>query len=168
MRTAASAPSSWWPTSTATDCSTSSLRTRRASTSSCRCGSDRSLKPRDGRPWASPGSLFMKLCHGAVVLVVGAHFVNMLPNSMLFARFAFGDNGWPLTVDQLLDGQLNPVTDFGYFYGLLTLLVDRAAFAMFGRTPNTVIGIYAVCTLAGAIGIARTMAAVKLRLFPAL
>ena len=110
----------------------------------------------------------MKWLQGAVVLVAAAHFLNMLANSMLFAKFAFGDNGWPLTTDALLDDGLNPVADFGYFYGLLTLVVDRAAFALFGRTPNTVMGIYAICTLAVAIGMARTLSAVKMRLLPSL
>jgi hypothetical protein len=110
----------------------------------------------------------MKWLSGAVVLVAAAHFLNLLASSRLFTKFAFGDNGWALTTDALLDAGLQPVTDFGYFYGLLTLMIDRALFAIFGRTPDVTIGLYAVCTLGVAVGMARTMASAKLRLMPAL
>ena len=110
----------------------------------------------------------MKWFQGAVVLVAAAHFFNMLANSRLFEKFAYGDNGWPLTVDSLLDQGLNPVTDFGYFYGLLTLLVDRAVFAIFGRKPDVLIGLYGVCALVVAIGLARLVRSANLRFFPAL
>jgi len=110
----------------------------------------------------------MKVFPAALLIVAAAHFFNMLANSRLFARFAFGDNGWPLVVDGLLDDGLNPVTDFGYFYGLLTLVVDRAFFAVFGRTPDATIGFYGVCALAVAIGMARAMIAVKMKPLPAL
>jgi len=79
------------------------------------------------------------------------------------------DCGWPLAVDALMtDEGRKPVVDFSYFYGLLTLLIDRAAFAIFGRTPQTVVGLYGVCALAIAIGAVRTMAAMKLRVLPSL
>jgi hypothetical protein len=110
----------------------------------------------------------MKWLQAAVLLVTAAHFVNLFPTLLNFERFAFGDCGWSLTVDALLDEGQQPVIDFAYFYGLLTLLVDRVAFALFGRTPETVVGFYAVCALAVAIGIIRTMRAVKLRFLPAL
>src|SRR4051812_11726326 len=97
----------------------------------------------------------MKWFQGAVVLVAAAHFFNMLANSRLFEKFAYGDNGWPLTVDSLLDRGLNPVTDFGYFYGLLTLLVDRALFSVFGRKPDVLIALFGVCALVVALGMAR-------------
>lgn len=104
----------------------------------------------------------------AVLLITAAHFVNLLPTSLNFPRFAFGDCGWPLSVDVLLSEGQKPVTDFGYFYGLLTLLIDRAVFAVFGRTPEAVVGIYGVCALATAFGAARTAAVLKLRPLPAL
>jgi hypothetical protein len=109
----------------------------------------------------------MRWFQAAVLVVTAAHFANLLPTLLNFQRFAFGDCGWPLTVDTLLDEGLAPTTDFAYFYGLLTLIVDRAAFAVFGRTPQTVVGIQAVCALAVAVGAARTMAAVNLRPLPA-
>jgi hypothetical protein len=110
----------------------------------------------------------MKWLQAAVLIVAAAHFVNLLPTSLGFERFAFGDSGWSLTVDSLLDEGQTPTTDFAYFYGLLTLLIDRAAFALFGRTPETVVELYGICALAIAIGAARTMAALQLRLLPAL
>src|SRR5262249_35699348 len=54
------------------------------------------------------------------------------------------------------------VRDFGYFYGLLTLLFDRLVFAVFGRTPQVVVGIDAVCAALVTVGIARTAVAGKL------
>ncbi len=110
----------------------------------------------------------MKWLQAAVLVVAAAHFVNLWPTTLSFARFAFGDCGWPLSVDLLLDEGQTPVTDFAYFYGLFTLLVDRAAFAIFGRTPETVVGLYGVCALAVAIGAMRVMATAKLRPLPAL
>lgn len=110
----------------------------------------------------------MRWFQAAVLIVTAAHFVNLLPTSLNFERFAFGDCGWPLTVDALLDRGLTPTADFAYFYGLLTLLVDRAAFTVFGRTPETVVGLYGVCALVIALGAARTMRTAKLRPLPAL
>ena len=111
----------------------------------------------------------MKWLQAAVLLVAAAHFVNLLPVTLNFDRFAFGDCGWPLAVDALMtDDGLKPVTDFGYFYGLLTLVVDRAAFAVFGRTPGTVVGLYGVCALGIAVGAVRIMASANLRLLPSL
>jgi len=103
----------------------------------------------------------------AVMLIAAAHFLNLLPTLLNFDRFAFGDNGWPLTVDVLIaEEHRTPTADFAYYYGLLVLLVDRIAFALFGRTPETIVGLYAVCALAVAIGAARLMAALNLRLLP--
>jgi hypothetical protein len=104
----------------------------------------------------------------AVPVVAAVHFAHLLPTTLNFSRFAFGDSGWALTTDALLDAGRAPVADFGYFYGLLTLLIDRAVFAVFGRTPGAVVGLYAACALAVAVGIARVMRAAKLRPPPAL
>lgn len=101
----------------------------------------------------------------AVLAMAAAQFINLFPTLLNFDRFAFGDCGWALTVDHLtVDDHQKPVTDFAYFYGLLTLLVDRGAFAIFGRTPLTVIGIYAVCSFAIAISTARIATALNLRI----
>lgn len=95
-------------------------------------------------------------------VLAAASFAGSLPNILGFDRFAFGDEGWALTVDEMLDEGQKPVTDFGYFYGLLTLLIDRALFAAAGRTPEAVAGLYAACALLVTVGIARTMVAAKL------
>lgn len=105
----------------------------------------------------------------AVLIVAAAHFFNQLPVLLNFDRFAFGDNGWPLVTDSMVfeDRQV-PTKDFAYFYGLLTLLIDHIWFALFGRTPEAVVGLYAVCSLAIAVGAARVMAALNLKLWPSL
>jgi hypothetical protein len=64
-----------------------------------------------------------------------------LPHTLSFVGTLFGDPGWPLAVDALLDDGLVPTRDFGYFYGLLALPIDRAWFAAFGRTPAAVTGL---------------------------
>jgi hypothetical protein len=110
----------------------------------------------------------MKWLPAAVLLVTAVHFVNLLPTSLNFGRFAFGDCGWPLTVDAMLDDGLAPVTDFAYFYGLFTLVIDRVLFACLGRSPEVVVVLYGVCTLAVAIGAVRVMASLKLHPLPAL
>lgn len=94
-------------------------------------------------------------------LLAAANFVGAWPRTLGFDQFAFGDTGWALTVDAMLDDGLKPVADFGYFYGLLTLVIDRAVFAVAGRTPWAVGGLYAVCALLVTVGIARTMLAAK-------
>jgi hypothetical protein len=105
----------------------------------------------------------MKWSQAAVVLVTAVHFANTLPTNLSFSRFAFGDNGWPLTTQAMWGEGDWPVRDFGYFYGLLTLVVNHAWFAVFGRTPEAVVALYGVCGLATAIGVVRVMAAVNLR-----
>lgn len=90
-----------------------------------------------------------------ILALVGLNFVGSWPNTMAFERFAFGDFGWPLAVDEMLDHGLTPTRDFGYYYGLLTLVIDRGVFAAFGRTPLAVGGLYAVCNLLIAVGLIR-------------
>lgn len=106
----------------------------------------------------------------AIVLVTVLQLVALMPTLFFFERFAFGDCGWPLTTDALLAEHPDwvPSRDFTYFYGLLTLPVDRAVFAVFGRRPEAVVGIFAFCALAIAFGAARTMAALQLRWLPSL
>jgi hypothetical protein len=113
--------------------------------------------PTDCRPWA------FSWTQAAVLAVTAAHFINTLPTNLNFARFAFGDYGWALTTDAMLSDGLRPVQDFSYFYGLLTLLINKVWFFILGRTPVAMVALYAVCGLATAIGITRVMAAVKLR-----
>lgn len=98
----------------------------------------------------------------AVLVLTVAFILGTLPGSLRFNRYAFWDGGWPLTTDVLLDEGQRPVHDFGYFYGTLTLLIDRAVFKLFGRSPETLNVLYCVCTLLVAVGIVRVMAALNL------
>ena len=61
-----------------------------------------------------------------------------LPFTFDFDRYLYSDVGWPVTVDRMLDEGLVPTKDFAYCYGLLTLVADRATFAVFGTTPRVV------------------------------
>lgn len=83
------------------------------------------------------------------------------PRSMSFEWFAFGDLGANLTVQRLLDRGLVPSVDFGYLYGLLPLLVGRAWFAAFGRTPAAYVAAMVVFDVLIAWGLARCVAALR-------
>jgi hypothetical protein len=71
-------------------------------------------------------------------------FVRYLSLTLGFGGVSFGDQGWPLAVDALLDDGLVPTRDFGYFYGLLPLAFDRIWFAIVGRTPEAVAALTAL------------------------
>ncbi len=104
----------------------------------------------------------MKTTWAAILLMAAFNFFAMLPNVLEFGRFAFGDSGWALTVDAMLaDGKV-PTKDFAYFYGLFTLFVDRAWLAVFGRTPEAVVYLYAACNLGVAVGVIRIVRAMEL------
>ncbi len=112
----------------------------------------------------------MRWRQAAIVIITILQLIALLPTLFFFERFAFGDCGWPLTVSVMMHEHPDwvPAIDFAYFYGLLTLVIDRAAFAVFGPTPETVVGLFAVSALAIAVGAGRTMAALKLRCLPSL
>jgi hypothetical protein len=83
------------------------------------------------------------------------------PNQMLFELYAFGDQGAVLAADRLLVEGWRPGVDFNYLYGLISLLVGRIVFGMFGCTPL----VYAISTSAIVVGLALVLAqtAVALR-----
>jgi hypothetical protein len=87
-------------------------------------------KPTHARGWAFSV---------AVAVVAALSVARYVPHMLSFAGTVFGDPGWPLAVDALLDDGLVPTRDFGYFYGLLALPIDRAWFALVGRTPMAVV-----------------------------
>lgn len=60
-----------------------------------------------------------------------------LPVDLDFGSFVIMDQGANLTVQRLLDRGRIPTIDFGYHYGLLTLLIGRLWFALLGRAPET-------------------------------
>ena len=84
------------------------------------------------------------------------------PDLQAFYSVAFGDLGWPLAVDALLDDGLIPTRDFGYFYGLLALAIDRIWFAIVGRTPATVAALIALGCAFLALGLIRFARAARL------
>lgn len=71
----------------------------------------------------------------ALLLTLAATFLAQLPMSYDFASFVFYDPGASLRLDQLLAEGYTPTVDFGYPYGLLSLMIGRAFFAIAGRTP---------------------------------
>lgn len=102
--------------------------------------------------------LFLGLLAGAV----GQMTVGLWWHALRFPRLAFFDNGWPLTTDALLDAGLVPTRDFAYTYGLSSLLVNRAAFALFGATPHTTALLVLVPALLTLAGVWRLVAALDL------
>ena len=101
----------------------------------------------------------------AVSLAVTAAAV---PGAIDLPRYAFGDNGWAVRVNGLLDEGLVPTRDFAFTYGLLTLLVNRAVFAAFGATPAATGGLSLACGLLLAVGVWRLARAMNLGVGPRL
>lgn len=97
----------------------------------------------------------MRVYTAVFAVVVLASCGSQWPLVFDFARFAFGDAGWAVTVDRLLDDGLVPTKDFAYFYGLLTLVVDRGMFALFGASAETVGGLFVVCAALQGFGVWR-------------
>jgi hypothetical protein len=58
-----------------------------------------------------------------------------IPDSMRFSGFAFCDHGSNLALQNLISQNLRPGVDFGYLYGLLSALVGRVWFKIWGLTP---------------------------------
>ena len=87
--------------------------------------------------------------------------VIQLPQSLDFISFAIMDRGTNLTVQRLLDRGLVPTVDFGYQYGLAALLVGRAWFALFGRTPEAYALVMLVFDVLVAWGLARCAFALR-------
>jgi hypothetical protein len=88
-------------------------------------------------------------CAGVVALTLV-----QAPNE-LFYRFAFGDSGTSLTIDNLVRRGFRPGIDFGYIYGLLPLLINRGWFAIVGATPRACWWSTLLCNMAMAWGLAR-------------
>lgn len=68
-------------------------------------------------------------------LVLLASFLFQLPTSYDFSNFVLYDPGTALRVDKLIVAGYLPALDFGFPYGLISLLVGRIFFALTGRTP---------------------------------
>ncbi|HEX9000990.1 MAG TPA: hypothetical protein VGB07_13885 [Blastocatellia bacterium] len=71
----------------------------------------------------------------ALLMAFTTMFFAQLPASYDFANFVFYDPGAALRLDHVVAQGYQPTIDFGYPYGLLTLMIGRAFFAVAGRTP---------------------------------
>lgn len=97
----------------------------------------------------------------AVVVVQG---IVACASNMRFSNFAYNDMGATLALELLQDQGLQPGVDFGQLYGLVTLVVGRAWFWAFGKTPAAFLGLMAVCNLLMGWGLARLVFALRLGL----
>ncbi len=85
-----------------------------------------------------------------------------LPLDLNFNAYAFGDRGSFLTVCYLAAHGGRPAVDFGYPYGLLTILVAQAWFRVFGLTPQVGELAMLACAFLGAWGLARFASVMRL------
>ena len=108
----------------------------------------------------------MKWFTSAFAVVSLAAVAVAVPGTLDLMRFAFGDNGWAVRVDGLLADGLVPTRDFAFTYGLLTLVIDRGVFALFGATPAATGGLVLACGLLLAVGVWRLATAMNLGVGP--
>jgi hypothetical protein len=87
-----------------------------------------------------------------------ASFLFQLPTSYDFSNFVLYDPGTALRVDQLIARGYQPTLDFGFPYGLISLLVGRVFFAFTGRTPVGYLLFMLAAQILIAFGIARLAA----------
>jgi hypothetical protein len=86
-----------------------------------------------------------------------------LADIMSFDRYAFCDTGANLTLQFVTSHGLRPAIDFGYYYGLLPILIGRIWFALTGLTPNAFQALMVACDLVIAWAIARIAALLRFR-----
>jgi hypothetical protein len=102
----------------------------------------------------------------AFMSVAIVFLVLRIPSIASFENFAFGDAGASLRADYIISQGYRPSADFSYAYGLLTLVVGRAWFWLFGRTSFSYVLAMIVCQLLFAWGVARFARNAKLKFFP--
>jgi hypothetical protein len=104
----------------------------------------------DPRHWATttPGLAVFLIAEVVALTLLQA------PNELFF-RFAFGDSGTSLTIDNLVHRGYRPTIDFGYIYGLLPVLLNRLWFAAVGATPSACWWATLFCNALLAWGLAR-------------
>jgi hypothetical protein len=78
-----------------------------------------------------------------------------------FSRFAYSDSGADLTIRDLIARGLRPTIDFGYIYGLLPLLINRAWYGLWGPSPEAHRALAVLCGVATAWGLARLAASLR-------
>jgi len=68
----------------------------------------------------------------------------------------------------LLDDGLVPTEDFAYVYGLLSLVIHRAVFAVFGATPHVTGAMFVSCAVLIAFGVWRLLRILEVGIWPRL
>jgi hypothetical protein len=86
-----------------------------------------------------------------------------IPFSLNFDMWAFMDAGGNLTAPFLIQQGYRPVIDFGYQYGLLSLLVDRLWLGLAGASPSACIVLVTACNLLVGWALARFAVSLGLR-----
>jgi hypothetical protein len=112
--------------------------------------------------WASRegrSALWLSLLFGAEML---AYALIRLPTDLGFDANAFGDRGDFLSISYLVGHGSRPAIDFGYHWGLVSIMLARAWFAVFGATPQANEAVMVVGALLVAVGVARMAAALRL------
>ncbi len=84
-----------------------------------------------------------------------------LPQLLNFSSYAFNDPGSNLTINYLVSHGYRPLIDFGYPYGLLSLLVNLVWFHAISLTPAGYQAASVLCQLGVACALARTARALE-------
>lgn len=84
-----------------------------------------------------------------------ASLAAQLPSVYSFSTFVFYDPGSFLCADWLVAQHFTPTVDFGYPYGLLSLIFGRVVFALVGRTPAAYLAATLLLESVTALGLAR-------------
>lgn len=84
--------------------------------------------------------------------------VVQLPSIYSFSTFVFYDPGSFLCADWLITQHFTPTVDFGYPYGLLSLIFGRGVFAIFDRAPEAYLAATLLLESVTALGLARLAA----------
>jgi hypothetical protein len=90
----------------------------------------------------------------AVVIVLGYALLDY-PRSHGIRTFAFEDPGFNLAADDFVARGYLPNVDFGYAYGPLLLILNRAWFGVFGRSPTSYWASMLACNIGMAYGLTR-------------
>jgi hypothetical protein len=98
------------------------------------------------------------LLWAALSVELVASFFLQLPAVYNLANFVFYDAGSALCADWLVAQGYTPTVDFGYPYGLLSLLTGHAWFALCGRTPGAFLAFTLLTEIVMALGLARLAA----------
>ncbi len=114
-------------------------------------------EPQNEAPGSTPG-LSRRLRIASITLGlagVGLAVAAFESPNQLFERFAVMDSGGELAIQDLIRRGFRPDVDFGYPYGLLSLLAGRGWYALAGLSPGSFNGYVAACMGFSCWGLAR-------------